>query len=125
MAYTAQQVFDITLGLMIETGTSSSDYKNNFLPILNTVLSECLGVENALRYRDGMEELAEAPELARMDEEVPYHAELIRKVIPYGVGVFLFLGDDEMERATFFSTKYDDNMAKYSPAVYVETEDVY
>lgn len=125
MAYTAQQVFDITLGLMIETGTSSTDYKRNYLPILNTILSECLSRENSLRYRDGMEELAEAPNIQGMEETVPYHEELVRNVLPYGVGMFFFLGDDELERATFFSTKYDENKDKYTPAVYVEVVDVY
>lgn len=125
MAYTAQQVFDITLGLMIETGTSSTDYKRNYLPILNTILSECLSRENSLRYRDGMEELTEAPNIQGMEETVPYHEELVRNVVPYGVGMFFFLGDDELERATFFSTKYDENKDKYTPAVYVEVVDVY
>lgn len=125
MAYTAQQVFDITLGLMIETGTSSTDYKKNYLPILNTILSECLSRENSLRYRDGMEELTEAPNIQGMEETVPYHEELVRNVLPYGVGMFFFLGDDELERATFFSTKYDENKDKYTPAVYVEVVDVY
>jgi hypothetical protein len=125
MAYTAQQVFDITLGLMIETGTSSTDYKRNYLPILNTILSECLSRENSLRYRDGMEELTEAPNIQGMEETVPYHEELVRNVLPYGVGMFFFLGDDELERATFFSTKYDENKDKYTPAVYVEVVDVY
>jgi hypothetical protein len=125
MAYTAQQVFDITLGLMIETGTSSTDYKRNYLPILNTILSGCLSRENSLRYRDGMEELTEAPNIQGMEETVPYHEELVRNVLPYGVGMFFFLGDDELERATFFSTKYDENKDKYTPAVYVEVVDVY
>jgi hypothetical protein len=125
MAYTAQQVFDITLGLMIETGTSSTDYKRNYLPILNTILSECLSRENSLRYRDVMEELTEAPNIQGMEETVPYHEELVRNVLPYGVGMFFFLGDDELERATFFSTKYDENKDKYTPAVYVEVVDVY
>lgn len=125
MAYKAQQIYDITLGLMIETGTSSTDYKNNYLPILNTILSECLSRENSLRYRDGMEELTEAPNVQTMDDTVPYHDELVRNVLPYGIGMFFFLGDDELERATFFSTKYDENRDRYTPAVYVETEDVY
>ena len=125
MAYTAQQIYNLTLGLMIETNTSSTDYRNNYLPILNTILSECLSRENALRYRDGAEELTEAPTIQGMEETVPYHDELIRNVLPYGIGMFFFLGDDELERATFFSTKYDENRDKYTPAVYVETEDVY
>ena len=125
MAYTARQVFDITLGLMIETGTSSTDYEKNYFPILNTILSECLSRENSLRYRNGMNELTEAPNIQGMGETVPYHEELIRNVLPYGVGMFFFLGDDELERATFFSTKYDENRDEYTPAVYVEVVDAY
>lgn len=125
MAYTAQQIYNLTLGLMIETGTSSTDYKNNYLPILNTILSECLSRENSLRYRDGVTELTEAPNIQTVEEIVPYHDELVRNVLPYGIGMFFFLGDDELERATFFSTKYDENRDRYTPAVYVEVVDVY
>lgn len=125
MTYTAQQIYDITLGLMIETETSSTDYKNNYLPILNTVLSECLSQENNLRYRDGMSELTEAPTIQTTEETIPYHDELVRNVLPYGIGMFFFLGDDELERATFFSSKYDENKSKHSAAVYVETEAVF
>ena len=125
MAYTAQQLFNITLGLMSESANNSPSFKEHYLPMLNTVLSECLSRENSLRYRDGMEELTEAPYISTMEDIIPYHEELVRNVLPYGVGMFLFLGDDELERATFFSTKYDENKDKYSPAVYVETEDVY
>lgn len=125
MAYTAQKVFDITLGLMNESVSNSPSFKTYFLPTLNTVLGEVLEQENLLRYSDGMEELTAAPYIEDMAAEIPYHEELLRNVVPWGVGMVLWLGDDELERATFFSTKYEENRANMSAAVYVETEDVY
>lgn len=125
MAYTAQKVFDITLGLMNESANNSPSFKTYFLPTLNTVLGEILEQENLLRYRDGMEELKTAPFIEDMEDEIPYHDELIRNVIPWGVGMILWLGDDELERATFFSTKYDENRTNTASAVYVEVEDCY
>lgn len=125
MEFTAQDVVDITLGLMNDQKANSGGYSEFYLPILNTVLSECRELENVFRYRDGMEELEDAPYLESLTDVIPYHAELVRNVLPYGLGMFLFLGDDENVKATFFSTKYDENKNKYTPAVYVETEDVY
>jgi hypothetical protein len=125
MEFTAHDVVDITLGLMNDQKANSGGYSEFYLPVLNTVLSECKDAENALRYRDGMEELQDAPYLKSLTEVIPYHAELVRNVLPYGLGMFLFLGDDENVKATFFSSKYDEGKGKYSPAVYVETEDVY
>ena len=125
MAYTAQQVFNMTIGLMNEDINNSPSFKTFFIPTLNTILGETLEQENILRYREGVEELTAAPFLENMDDEFPYHEELLRNVVPWGVGMVLWLGDDELERATFFSTKYDENRTNTSSAVYVETGDVY
>lgn len=125
MAYTAQDVFNITLGIMNDDSNNSPSFRTYFLPTLNTILGETLEHENFLRHRDGMEKLTAAPYIGDMGAEVPYREELIRTVIPYGIGMILFLGDDEMERATFFSTKYDENKNNASVAVYVETEDCF
>ena len=125
MEFTVQMLFDLTIGIIGDQKSNSEGYKENFIPMMNTVLSECLGNENALRVRDGMEELTEAPNLTEWAAVVPYHAELIRNVLPYGIGMFLHLADDENVKATFFSSKYDDNRNKFTPALYVETEAVF
>ncbi|MBP3342306.1 MAG: hypothetical protein J6K99_07250 [Peptococcaceae bacterium] len=125
MECTVQQLFNITIGVMGDQISNSTGYKENFLPILNTVLSECLDNENALRQRDGLEELTEAPYMEAWDTVIPYHTELVRNVLPYGIGMFLFLGDDENVKATFFSSKYDEHRNKFTPALYVETEAVF
>ena len=125
MAYTAQQIFNMTIGLMNEDINNSPSFKTFFIPTLNTILGETLEQENILRYRDGVEELTAAPFIENMEDEIPYHEELLRNVVPWGVGMVLWLGDDELERATFFSTKYDENRTNTSSAVYVETEDCF
>jgi hypothetical protein len=123
--FTVQNLFDLSIGILGEQKSNSSSYNEIFYPIMNTILSECMENENTLRQRDGMELLTEAPYLSAMDDKIPYHAELVRNVLPYGLGMFLFLGDDENVKATFFSSKYDEGKTKYSPAVYVEVGDVY
>lgn len=125
MTYTVQDLFDITLGLMNDQKANSSSYSEFILPVVNTILSECLVQENNLRLLNNQEVLTEAPVMVNFSDAIPYHDELVRNVLPYGVGMFLFLGDDENVKATFFSTKYDENKSKYSPAVYVEVEAVY
>lgn len=125
MTYTVQDLFDITLGLMNDQKANSSSYSEFILPVVNTILSECLVQENNLRLLNNQEVLTEAPVMVNFSDVIPYHDELVRNVLPYGVGMFLFLGDDENVKATFFSTKYDENKSKYSPAVYVEVEAVY
>lgn len=125
MTYTVQDLFDVTLGLMNDQKANSGSYQEFIIPITNTILSECLVQENNLRLLNGAEVLTEAPVMSAFTDVIPYHEELIRNVLPYGLGMFLFLGDDENVKATFFSTKYDENKNKYSPAVYVEVEAVY
>lgn len=123
--FTGQDIFDLTLGVMNEMRSNSGGYREFFLPILNAVLNECLPVENGLRLRDGREELTVAPFLHSLEERVDYHRDLIQNVIPYGVGTLLFLGDDENVKATYFSSRYDENRQRFGAVTYVETEDVY
>lgn len=125
MKFTVQTLFDLTIGVMGDQKSNSEGYKENFIPMMNTILSECLDNENALRQYDNTEELLEAPYLTEWQAIIPYHAELIRNVLPWGIGMLLHLADDENVKATFFSTKYDDGKSKFTPAVYVETRDVY
>lgn len=125
MEFTVNDLFDITIGIMGDQKSNSAGYKENFIPIMNTVLSECLENENALRKRDDMELLMIAPYLREMGMTVPYHEELIRNVLPYGIGMFLLLADDENVKATFFSSKYDEHRNRYTPALYADMGAVY
>lgn len=125
MEFTVQMLFDLTIGIMGDQKSNSDGYKENFIPIMNTVLSECLEHENALCERDAMDTLDEAPYLTEWSKVVPYHAELVRNVLPYGIGMFLYLADDENVKATFFSSKYDEGKTKFTPALYVDTEAVF
>lgn len=125
MEFTVQDLFDLTIGVMGDQKSNSAGYRENFIPMMNTILSECMESENSLRMRDGLEELTEAPSLTDWDTVIPYRAELIRNVLPWGIGMLLHLADDENVKATFFSSKYDDNKNKFTPALYVETEAVF
>ena len=63
MEFTVQNLFDLTIGIMGDQKSNRAGFKEKFLPMMNTVLSECLENENSLRVRDGMDELTEAPNL--------------------------------------------------------------
>ena len=125
MEFTVQNLFDLTIGVMGEQKSNSSSYNEIFFPIMNTILSECMENENALRQRDGMDLLTEAPYLKTMEDAVPYHTELIRNVLPYGIGMLLAMADEENVKATFCSSKYDEQRNKFTPALYVEVEAVF
>lgn len=125
MQFTCQMLFDITIGLMNEQRQNSISYSEFILPVINTVLSELLEDENAFRKMEGTDTLDEAPYMTDLNDIIPYHRELIQNVMPFGVGLYLYLGDDEMTKATYFSTKYDENRRKYAVAIYVDTSEVF
>lgn len=125
MSYTVQNLFDVTAGLMNEERSNTSLFNEFVLPIVNTVLSELFNDENNLRIRDGQEVLESAPYLDSLDDTIPYHDELVRNVMPFGLGLYLYLGDDEMQKATYFSSKYDENRRRYAVAVYQATSEVF
>lgn len=125
MEFTVQNLFDLSIGILGEQKSNSSSYNEIFYPIMNTILSECMENENTLRQRDGMDLLTEAPYLSAMDDKIPYHAELVRNVLPYGIGMLLAMADEENIKATFCSSKYDEHRNKFTPALYVEVEAVF
>lgn len=125
MVFTAQMIFDITMSLMSETKANSSAYLPYFLNILNSVLQECLPAENGIRESEEEELLEASPFLVSLEEEIPYHQVMLLNVVPYGVAVLLAMGDDQNEKATYFSTKYVENMQQYGSVQFIEVVDVY
>ena len=64
-----------------------------------------MDAENSMRTEQKLPLLASAPEVASMDDEIPYQEQICRTVMPYGLAVYLSLGDDEYSKAGFFDFK--------------------
>lgn len=73
---------------------------------LNILLAEALDYENNMRRYKGITELAEAPVLTEMDDEIPYQMQIIRPALIYGLASFMEHDDDNDFRAQQFREMY-------------------
>lgn len=55
------------------------------VPYMNILLQEALECENSMRIRDGQELLTAAPVVTAISDAVPYHDQLVRAAMPYGL----------------------------------------
>ena len=52
---------------------------------MNILLQESFNAENSIRAADGEAELASAPWVTDLDDDVPYHDQITRAALPYGL----------------------------------------
>lgn len=122
---TANQLYRTTLAIMSENESNASSYTEFVIPNINVLLSELYDTENSLRASNSEVLLTEIPEITQLTDELPYNEQLCRTVMPYGLAVYLSLGDDEYSKAGFYDSRYQTSKLKYSRANYAAIEDHY
>ena len=113
------------LPIMGERQDSTDIYEDMYLGVINTVLIDCLGIENAIRKRDGVEELP--VHIYEDDEPIPYDEELLYNCAVYGVASRLFVDEagDESNKFIFLENNYDRGKEKYMNAQYEDVDNVW
>ena len=81
---TVREVYVIAAAFIGDRENEDLDERDLSVPYMTVLLQESLACENSMRKRDGQEQLAVAPVLG-LDDEVPYHNELVRGAFPYGL----------------------------------------
>lgn len=119
------QVYKTTLAIMSENESNASSYTEFVIPNINIILSELFDIENSIRSEVSVDLLNAIPVVSAMDEEIPYSEQLCRTVLPYGLAVYLAMGDDEYSKAGFYDSRYQMAKAKYARANYVKVNDFY
>lgn len=124
---TAREIFLRAESFLTQTQDDAQDMVQFVPELLNVILAECLKAENQLRRLDGMQQLAEAPQITEetLDEIVPYHDDLTRVAMPYGLAVHLWREDDNDYRANLFQQMYVNAIGEASSMMSEEIEDVY
>ena len=82
---TVKDIYIIAAALVGDRENDDPDALEFSIPYINLLLQESLSCENSLRRRDGQEQLAEAPTMTDITNDVPYHDVLCRVAIPYGL----------------------------------------
>lgn len=82
---TGKALYILASSTLYEGENEDLDSKKFSVPFLNILLQEALNVENSIREAEGAELLGQAPLLQSLDDDIPYHDEVVRVAFPYGL----------------------------------------
>ena len=82
--FTVRDVYIMAAALIGDRENDDRDERDLSVQHMKILLQEALNCENSMRERDGQELLTVAPVLG-LDDEIPYHDELVRAAFPYGL----------------------------------------
>ena len=119
MGKTADQIFDTVVGLCFWTDEDKPEYKDQFIRVINLIISECFDANNSLRRRRGKEELAEIPTIKDLTTVIGFEDKFENIVIPYGVASIIYVEDDEAGLANIYRAKYEESKNENSVAHFV------
>ena len=122
---TAQNVFDIALGLMDEQGGTGAeskdirDYKQRTLPVLTALRGELYHYSDTYKRTGAGRPIC--PEILDFVTPIGLDDFLAQSVLPYGLAAQLLL-DENPGAAGFFQQRYQELMLRYGAAVAAEPE---
>lgn len=120
MAVTAQDMLKKAMDLMGEESKYQSGYAPFLIEIINYLLADCFAVNNAYREDVGKEPLTQIPSVSKPEDEIPYEYAAIELIMIHGLAYQLLFQDDEADKANMEYTIYEQNKARFSPAVYTD-----
>lgn len=122
---TAQQLFDLTVGIMGVTPANATSYTDTIIPQINTILANTFSLENNNREYAGLVELTVIPTVSALSDTLTYQDNILRNVAVYGLAQLLSLSDDDTIKAGFYETRYGDNYAKERKTIAEDPTDYY
>lgn len=82
---TVRDIYILGAALVGDRENDDPDEMTFAIPYMNLLMQEALDTENTMRRRDGQEQLAAAPIVTDLSDEVPFHDVLCRVAFPYGL----------------------------------------
>jgi len=122
---TAQQLFDLTVGIMGVTPANATSYTDTIIPQINTILANTFSLENNNREYAGLVELTVIPTVAALSDNLTYQDNVLRNVVVYGLAQLLSLSDDDTIKAGCYETRYGENYAKARKTIAEDQTDYY
>ncbi len=110
---------------MFERVGEDRSFKENFCPVLSSLLAECLPYENSCRAVSGKEELKSAPVISDMDEDVDFCEEIVSVALPYGVAAYFSEDDGNGYNAQMYRERFVDALNSVAKCRVIEISDVY
>lgn len=126
MAFTAQQLFTRTIGMLGISVSNASTYTASFIEQVNTVLNECFKIENTNRAFKvpAITELTAVPSVTALADSIDYQEDLFQ-VLAYGLAMYLSMSDDDIVKTQFFNVQYNEAQSRARKMVPSEITDYF
>ena len=98
---TAQELFNLTVGVMGMTPTNAQTLSEIYLPNLNTILADTFKLENNNRLYNDLTILTTIPTVNNLNDVLTYQDNVIRNVVMWGVARQLALADDDVKSSSY------------------------
>ena len=122
---TAKEIYHSAVAYFFEKPGYDRDFYDNFLPLLGGLLQEALPYENSIRRAKGEGELAHAPVIESMEEEIGYDEGLCRVALPFGIASYFYQDEVDNFKAQDFRGRYINALQEAARWSEEPVEDVY
>ena len=122
---TAQDLFNLSLGIIGISSNNAGTYTETALPMINTVLMQTFDLENHIRKYLELTPLTTVPVHTNLNETLTYQDRILRNVAVYGLAQLLVLSDDDVIRANFFGNLYAQGFNNENKFIPEDAIDVY
>lgn len=122
---TGAEVYEAALAIVPELRSEAPDIERYALNWINLVLAECFETENSILFNEGKPLLEKIPSLNSLSDTIPYHDDICRIAIPYGIVEHAFTDDDNDYRANKFRARFVQALKEASFCCFTDVVDVY
>lgn len=128
---TAQQLFDLTVGVMGIQPENALSYTPTIIPQINMILAQTYNLENNNRKFYNLTavtpiaELTAIPVVTSLSDNLTYQDNVLRKVVVWGLAQLLALSDKDTVLAGFYETRYADAQRTESKFINMDVEDYF
>lgn len=124
MAFTAQALFNRTVGMIGISINNATTYQESFPEQVNTVLSECFEIENSNRSSKDIAVLTTIPTVSALTDSIDYQQDLFQ-TLAYGLAMYLSLSDDDTVKTQFFNAQYEEAKGRSEKGVLTDIPDYF
>ena len=122
---TVEELYKAALSVMPSNPSEDDSLRQYMVSWVNLLLMETLKYENAVRLCKGEDELAAAPRVIQLKDNVPYSPHLSENAFIWGIASFMAKDDEDVYHEQDYRGRYLSACIEYTPVVQRAIVDVY
>ncbi|MEG0751204.1 MAG: hypothetical protein RR998_06365 [Oscillospiraceae bacterium] len=122
---TGNELLDSALALLMTNRKYAPEYLEFALPLVNMLLAEIHGSNNALRASRGLAEYESPQSIIALDDALPCEDELCVPALAHGLVAKLIMDDGDMAKTAYYQNQYVNGVLDAAQYVCAPIDDFY